>query len=158
MSEEESADKVEFKGAGFAADGGEPGTVLADLDAGEYAHDLLHPGRRRRGRRRRTSPRACSTSSRSSSRPTAADRGAVAADRGGPSCAPVWLAAKRGNYGDRHPNALEGAGCMQGVIKSYDPGSGDGVVLCDTDFKEYDLAARCPRRARCSGCSGRASG
>ena len=30
---------------------------------------------------------------------------------------------------------------MQGVIKSYDPGTGDGVVLCDTDFKEYDLAA-----------------
>jgi len=30
---------------------------------------------------------------------------------------------------------------MQGVIKSYDPGSGDGVVLCDTDFKEYDLAS-----------------
>jgi CspA family cold shock protein len=30
---------------------------------------------------------------------------------------------------------------MQGVIKSYDPGSGDGVVLCDTDFQEYDLAA-----------------
>ena len=29
---------------------------------------------------------------------------------------------------------------MQGVIKSYDPGSGDGVVLCDTDFREYDLA------------------
>ncbi|MGK2948711.1 MAG: cold-shock protein [Acidimicrobiales bacterium] len=29
---------------------------------------------------------------------------------------------------------------MQGVIKSYDPGTGDGVVLCDTDFKEYDLA------------------
>jgi len=29
---------------------------------------------------------------------------------------------------------------MQGVIKSYDPGVGDGVVLCDTDFKEYDLA------------------
>ena len=29
---------------------------------------------------------------------------------------------------------------MQGVIKSYDPGSGDGVVLCDTDFQEYDLA------------------
>ena len=29
---------------------------------------------------------------------------------------------------------------MQGVIKSYDPGMGDGVVLCDTDFKEYDLA------------------
>jgi cold shock CspA family protein len=30
---------------------------------------------------------------------------------------------------------------MQGVIKSYDPGTGDGVVLCDTDFQEYDLAA-----------------
>jgi len=30
---------------------------------------------------------------------------------------------------------------MQGVIKSYDPGSGDGVVLCDTDFQEYDLSA-----------------
>lgn len=29
---------------------------------------------------------------------------------------------------------------MQGVIKSYDPGSGDGMVLCDTDFREYDLA------------------
>ena len=30
---------------------------------------------------------------------------------------------------------------MQGVIKSYDPDSGDGVVLCDTDLAEYDLAA-----------------
>jgi cold shock CspA family protein len=30
---------------------------------------------------------------------------------------------------------------VQGVIKSYDPGSGDGVVLCDTDLAEYDLAA-----------------
>ena len=29
---------------------------------------------------------------------------------------------------------------MQGVIKSYDPGTGDGVVLCDTDRAEYDLA------------------
>jgi len=29
---------------------------------------------------------------------------------------------------------------MQGVIKSYDPGTGDGVVLCDTDLSEYDLA------------------
>lgn len=28
---------------------------------------------------------------------------------------------------------------MQGVIKSYDPVSGDGVVLCDTDLAEYDL-------------------
>jgi hypothetical protein len=29
---------------------------------------------------------------------------------------------------------------MQGVIKSYDPGSGDGVVVCDSDLREYDLA------------------
>ena len=30
---------------------------------------------------------------------------------------------------------------MQGVIKSYDPASGDGIVLTDTDLAEYDLAA-----------------
>jgi len=30
---------------------------------------------------------------------------------------------------------------VQGVIKSYDPVSGDGVVLCDTDLAEYDLDA-----------------
>ncbi|CAB4796069.1 MAG: hypothetical protein WCK14_10110 [Actinomycetota bacterium] len=30
---------------------------------------------------------------------------------------------------------------MQGVIKSYDPGSGDGVVICDTNLNDYDLAA-----------------
>jgi CspA family cold shock protein len=30
---------------------------------------------------------------------------------------------------------------VQGVIKSYDPGTGDGVILCDTDFRDYDLAA-----------------
>lgn len=29
---------------------------------------------------------------------------------------------------------------MQGVIKSYDPSTGDGVVLCDTDLNEHDLA------------------
>lgn len=29
---------------------------------------------------------------------------------------------------------------MQGVIKSYDPGTGDGVILTDTDLAEYDLA------------------
>ena len=29
---------------------------------------------------------------------------------------------------------------MQGVIKSYDPGTGDGVVVRDTDMSEYDLA------------------
>ena len=30
---------------------------------------------------------------------------------------------------------------MQGVIKSYDPSTGDGVILCDTDMADYDLAA-----------------
>lgn len=29
---------------------------------------------------------------------------------------------------------------MQGVIKSFDPVSGDGVVIRDTDMAEYDLA------------------
>lgn len=30
---------------------------------------------------------------------------------------------------------------MQGVIKSYDPSTGDGVVMSERDFKEYDLAS-----------------
>lgn len=29
---------------------------------------------------------------------------------------------------------------MQGVVKSYDPSTGDGVVVRDTDRSEYDLA------------------
>ncbi len=29
---------------------------------------------------------------------------------------------------------------MQGVIKAYDPVTGDGVVTCDTDLADYDLA------------------
>jgi CspA family cold shock protein len=29
---------------------------------------------------------------------------------------------------------------VQGVIKSYDPGTGDGVVVRDTDLAEHDLA------------------
>lgn len=29
---------------------------------------------------------------------------------------------------------------MQGVIKAYDPISGDGLVMCDTDFQDYELA------------------
>jgi CspA family cold shock protein len=29
---------------------------------------------------------------------------------------------------------------VQGVIKSYDPGSGDGIVVRDTDLSEVDLA------------------
>jgi len=30
---------------------------------------------------------------------------------------------------------------MQGVIKSYDPASGDGIIVRDTDLAELDLAA-----------------
>lgn len=29
---------------------------------------------------------------------------------------------------------------MQGVVKAYDPTTGDGVVMCDTDLADYDLA------------------
>lgn len=29
---------------------------------------------------------------------------------------------------------------MQGVIKSYDPGTGEGTVVRDTDRAEYELA------------------
>jgi len=29
---------------------------------------------------------------------------------------------------------------MQGVIKSYDPGTGDGSVLTDVGLQEFDLA------------------
>lgn len=29
---------------------------------------------------------------------------------------------------------------MQGVVKSFDPGTGDGVVVSDRDRTEYDLA------------------
>ncbi len=30
---------------------------------------------------------------------------------------------------------------MQGVIKAYDPVTRDGIVMCDTDLADYDLAA-----------------
>jgi CspA family cold shock protein len=30
---------------------------------------------------------------------------------------------------------------MQGVIKAYDPATGDGLVMSDTDFTDYELAA-----------------
>jgi cold shock CspA family protein len=29
---------------------------------------------------------------------------------------------------------------MQGVVKSYDPGTGQGTLVRDTDLSEYDLA------------------
>ena len=30
---------------------------------------------------------------------------------------------------------------MQGVVKAYDPVTGDGIVMCDTDLLDYDLGA-----------------
>ena len=30
---------------------------------------------------------------------------------------------------------------MQGVVKAYDPSSGDGVIMCDSDMNDYELAA-----------------
>ena len=29
---------------------------------------------------------------------------------------------------------------MQGVVKAYDPGTGEGTVVCDTDRREYELS------------------
>lgn len=29
---------------------------------------------------------------------------------------------------------------MQGVVKAYDPDTGDGIVLCDSDLLSYDIA------------------
>jgi cold shock CspA family protein len=29
---------------------------------------------------------------------------------------------------------------VQGVVKSFDPASGDGIVITDTDLSEFDLA------------------
>ena len=29
---------------------------------------------------------------------------------------------------------------MQGVVKAYDPATGIGVVMCDTDLADYDMA------------------
>ena len=29
---------------------------------------------------------------------------------------------------------------MQGVVKSYDPITRDGVIMCDSDLSDYDLA------------------
>jgi CspA family cold shock protein len=30
---------------------------------------------------------------------------------------------------------------MQGVVRSYDPGTRQGTVCCDTDMADYDMAA-----------------
>ena len=31
---------------------------------------------------------------------------------------------------------------MQGVVKSYDPGSGDGLIIRDSDLVEFEMADR----------------
>ena len=36
---------------------------------------------------------------------------------------------------------------MQGVIKSYDPGTGDGVLIDETDLREIDLAENALERS-----------
>ena len=30
---------------------------------------------------------------------------------------------------------------MQGVIKAYDPSTGDGLIMADTDLMDYELAS-----------------
>ncbi len=30
---------------------------------------------------------------------------------------------------------------MQGVIKAYDPATGDGLIMADTDLNDYELAS-----------------
>jgi cold shock CspA family protein len=30
---------------------------------------------------------------------------------------------------------------MQGVVKAYDPQSGLGIIMCDSDLADYDLAS-----------------
>ena len=30
---------------------------------------------------------------------------------------------------------------MQGVVRSYDPGTGQGTLVCDADLSDYDLAS-----------------
>jgi cold shock CspA family protein len=48
------------------------------------------------------------------------------------------------DHGDKYSDQTASTGgrsiVVQGVIKSYDPGTGDGIILCDTDLGEYDLA------------------
>jgi cold shock CspA family protein len=48
--------------------------------------------------------------------------------------------SKREGYRGSPNSTSAGAVPVQGVIKTYDPVSGDGVVMSDTDFGEYDLA------------------
>ncbi len=35
---------------------------------------------------------------------------------------------------------MAGAAVLQGVVKAFDPIGGDGVVICDADLAEYELA------------------
>ena len=31
---------------------------------------------------------------------------------------------------------------MQGVVKAYDPASGDGVIMCDSNMNDYELSPK----------------
>lgn len=42
------------------------------------------------------------------------------------------------SFSSAHP--IGNVNLVQGVIKSYDPGTGVGSVLCDSNLREYDLA------------------
>ena len=51
---------------------------------------------------------------------------------GGPPYDPAVTSEPDGRPGGRR--------IVQGVIKSYDPGTGDGVVMRESDLAEFDLA------------------
>ncbi len=51
------------------------------------------------------------------------------------------MADIRKNYTRQGFSILRGEeACMQGVVKSFDPSSGDGVIMRDTDFAEIEIA------------------
>jgi CspA family cold shock protein len=55
----------------------------------------------------------------------------------------LWATYRSVRYGDRTQSRAvydEGVEPVQGVIKAYDPGSRDGIVVRDTDLSEVDLA------------------
>jgi cold shock CspA family protein len=52
---------------------------------------------------------------------------------------PILVAT--GTFSHERGRAILGAEeIMQGVVKAYDPGTGDGVIMCDTDLRDYELA------------------
>ncbi len=63
---------------------------------------------------------------------------------GGPPYDPVVTSEPDGRpvrpQGDDWSTSRGGRRIVQGVIKSYDPGTGDGVVIRESDLAEFDLA------------------